>query len=154
MTLNFDSDVLRPTDMIVIDSILMIVEPSKDKLIHLFNLSTHRILFHLKGVEVLGQPFHPAKLYSFFPWDGDQFSFAVWDFYRHDKVSPVVCFLFDVCHADCKVKPECVMRIIQVLLHVLYHDVLFFCSKGMEEQACSGIYEGKTFQPNGYSRKQ
>ena len=67
MTLNFDSDVLRPTDMIVIDSILMIVEPSKDKLIHLFNLSTHRILFHLKGVEVLGQPFHPAKLYSFFP---------------------------------------------------------------------------------------
>lgn len=42
MTLNFDSDVLRPTDMIVIDSVLMIVEPSEDKLIHLFNLSTKK----------------------------------------------------------------------------------------------------------------
>ena len=42
MTLNFDSDVLRSTDMITIDSILMIVEPSEDKSIHLFNLSTKK----------------------------------------------------------------------------------------------------------------
>ncbi|SCQ19531.1 hypothetical protein TFUB4_00853 [Tannerella forsythia] len=30
MTLNFDSDVLRPTDMVAIDSILMIVELSEE----------------------------------------------------------------------------------------------------------------------------
>lgn len=34
MTINFDSNILRLTDMIVIDSILMIVEPSENKQIN------------------------------------------------------------------------------------------------------------------------
>ncbi len=39
-TVTFDSLIMKPTNMKVVDSILILVEPSLDKLLHLFNLKT------------------------------------------------------------------------------------------------------------------